>query len=204
MVGIIDYGAGNLGSIQNMLKKIGERACCIRQPQELAGVDKLILPGVGAFDFGMSQLRESGMEEALRTEILLKKKPLLGICLGMQMLGKGSAEGNLPGLGYLDFHCEKFPTGNPDLRVPHMGWDRVTLHDLSSPLTKALPEKPRFYFVHSYYAICRHPEDVLLSCDYGVNFAAAVHRENVWGTQFHPEKSHQFGMALLRNFVKEC
>ncbi len=204
MVGIIDYGAGNLGSIQNMLKKIGESSCRICQPQELAKADRLILPGVGAFDFGMSQLRESGMQEALRTEILVKKKPLLGICLGMQMLGMGSTEGKLPGLGYLDFHCERFPAGNPNLRVPHMGWDRVKLHDLENPLTKNLPEKPRFYFVHSYYAICQQPEDVLLTCNYGVEFAAAVHRENVWGTQFHPEKSHQFGMALLRSFVKEC
>lgn len=204
MIGIIDYGAGNLGSIQNMLKKIGEKSVCISRPQEFTQVDRLILPGVGAFDFGMSRLRESGLQEALDQMVQVEKKPLLGICLGMQMLGMSSEEGNLQGLGYLNFRCHRFPSDSPELRVPHMGWDRVTLCDSSDPLAKALPDKPRFYFVHSYYATCQEPQDTLMTCDYGVEFVAAVHRENVWGTQFHPEKSHQFGMALLRSFAKEC
>lgn len=144
------------------------------------------------------------MQQALIHAVRTDRKPLLGICLGMQMLGTGSAEGELPGLGFLDFRCERFSDGDPDLRVPHMGWDRVTLCDPCDPLAAVLPDKPRFYFVHSYYAVCREASDVLMTCDYGVEFAAAVHRDNVWGTQFHPEKSHQFGMALLRSFVKEC
>lgn len=204
MVGIIDYGAGNLGSIQNMLKKIGEPSVCISRPAELAQADRLILPGVGAFDFGMSQLRDSGLVDALTVAVQEKQTPLLGICLGMQMLGTGSAEGVLPGLGFLDFRCEKFSPDDTSLLVPHMGWDRVELRNPDDPLAKALPDKPRFYFVHSYYAVCREASDVLMTCDYGVEFAAAVHRGNVWGTQFHPEKSHQFGMALLRSFVEEC
>ena len=203
MIGILNYGIGNIGSIKNMLSKIGEKnVILIDDADDFKKADKLILPGVGAFDKGMHLLNESGLRDTLDFQVLDEHKPILGICLGMQMLGKQSEEGTEPGLGYIDFECRKFEFSNNELKVPHMGWDYV-VPEKDSPLIHNLGEKTRFYFVHSYYAVCDNEEDMLLSCDYGLKFTASVQHNNVYGTQFHPEKSHVFGMKLFENFAKE-
>ena len=196
MTGVLDYGIGNIGSILNMIKKVGAQGAAVRTAEELSRCDRLILPGVGRFDAGMALLCQSGMRRALDRAVA-QGVPLLGICLGMQMLGRRSEEGPGEGLGYLPFDLKRFRLQDqPELKVPHMGWDYVTV--------ERPQEEPRFYFVHSYHAVCDDPADVLMTCDYGYPFPAAVGRGNVWGTQFHPEKSHRFGMCLIRNFVKEA
>lgn len=203
MVGIINYGLGNLGSIQNMLKVIDEKSIISSDATELQKCDRYILPGVGAFDAGMSKLTESGLVDFIKSEVNDKKKPLLGICLGMQLLGRKSEEGTLPGLGLIPFDNIRFRLADTDLKVPHMGWDIVDFKK-ENPLIRNLEGTQRYYFVHSYHAKCDNEENVLMTCDYGYEFAAAVVKDNIMGVQFHPEKSHDFGMALLRNFVKEC
>ena len=203
MVGIINYGLGNLGSIQNMLKVIGEKSIISADPDALETCDRYILPGVGAFDAGMTRLCESGLDSFIKNKAVEERKPILGICLGMQLLGRRSEEGQMPGLGLIPFDNIRFRLENSNLRVPHMGWDIVEFRQ-SNPLLKNLEGTQRYYFVHSYHALCDNEENVLMTCDYGYEFAAAVVKDNIMGVQFHPEKSHDFGMALLNNFVKEC
>jgi imidazole glycerol-phosphate synthase subunit HisH len=204
MIAIIDYGLGNLGSIQNMFKKVG----CIdviitNNPDEIAMADKLLLPGVGAFDNGMQKINASGLLETLNHQALVVKKPILGICLGMQLLTNGSEEGVLKGLGWIDADTRKFNFGenSEKLKIPHMGWNEVTPKKTHA-LTNNLPEHSRFYFVHSYFVKCHQPDQELMSCHYGVDFTCSVQHENIMGVQFHPEKSHKFGMQLLKNFVE--
>lgn len=203
MVGIVNYGLGNLGSIQNMLKAIGEKSIISFDIKELRKCDRFILPGVGAFDSGMNKLNESRLVEFIKDIALNEQKPILGICLGMQLLGRSSEEGTLPGLGLIPFDNIRFRLDDTDLKVPHMGWDVVTFKQ-DNPLMKNLEGTQRYYFVHSYHAKCDSAENVLMTCDYGYEFSAAVVKDNIMGVQFHPEKSHDFGMAILRNFVKEC
>lgn len=201
MIAILDYGIGNIGSIKNMLLKAGAEEIEFADNAEiLKRADQIILPGVGAYDTGMKLLNSSGMREELDRQVLSNKKPILGICLGMQMLGKSSEEGVLDGLGYLDFVCKKFKADNKIVKIPHMGWDYVVMNQ-KHRIISGMEKDTRFYFVHSYYATCANNNDVLLWCDYGIRFAAAVGRENVLGTQFHPEKSHIFGLYLMKNFV---
>lgn len=203
MVGIIDYGLGNLGSIQNMIKAIGEKSVISSMPEELDKCDRYILPGVGAFDAGMSKLNESGLVDYIKSKATNEKRPILGICLGMQLLGRRSEEGNLPGLGLIPFDNIRFRLDDTDLKIPHMGWDIVDIKQDNTLIT-GLTGTQRYYFVHSYHAKCDSKENVLMTCDYGYEFAASVVKGNIMGVQFHPEKSHDFGMALLRNFTKEC
>lgn len=203
MVGIIDYGLGNLGSIQNMLKVIGEKSIISSNPTDLDRCDKYILPGVGAFDAGMKRIRDLNLEAYIKKVALEEKKPILGICLGMQLLGRKSEEGQMSGLGLISFDNIRFKLEETDLKVPHMGWDVVDFC-MEAPLVKGLTGQQRYYFVHSYHAKCDLNENVLMTCDYGYEFAASVIKDNIMGVQFHPEKSHDFGMALLANFVKEC
>lgn len=204
MIVILDMG--NVGSIANMLKKIGERAVISNDDAVIRDADRMILPGVGAFDRGMERLAEAGLADAVRRHAVVRGRPLLGICLGMQLLGLDSEEGVLPGLGLIPFHTRRFRIDESatGLKVPHMGWDRVSFARPESPLLYGLSEPQRYYFVHSYHAVCDDPGHVLLRCDYGYPFTAAVNRDNIYGVQFHPEKSHQFGMALLRNFAGRC
>lgn len=202
MIGIINYELGNLGSIQNMLKVIGEKSIISSEAKELQKCGKLILPGVGAFDAGMSKLNESGLTSFIKEAALVEKKPILGICLGMQLLGRKSEEGVLPGLELIPFDNIKFRLDHARLKIPHMGWDIVEMKK-NIPLIKGLNGIQRYYFVHSYHAECDREENVFMTCDYGYEFAAAVSKDNIMGVQFHPEKSHDFGMALLKNFVKE-
>lgn len=203
MIGIIDYGLGNLGSIQNMLKVIGVKSVISSDINSLEKCDKYILPGVGAFDAGMSQLTEKGLVNFIKKIAKIDKKPILGICLGMQLLGRRSDEGKLEGLGLIPFETVRFQLENTNLKIPHMGWDVVDFKK-NNPLVKNLKGKQRYYFVHSFHAKCDFEENILMTCDYGYEFAAAVCKNNVMGVQFHPEKSHDFGMALLKNFVEEC
>ena len=203
MVGIIDYGLGNLGSIQNMLKVIGEKSVITFDTDKLDKCERLILPGVGAFDAGMGKLNENGLAQFVKQKALVDKKPILGICLGMQLLGRKSEEGELPGLGLIPFDNIKFRLDDTDLKVPHMGWDIVDFKQ-DNRLIKNLKGTQRYYFVHSYHAKCDSEENVLMTCDYGSEFTASVVKDNILGVQFHPEKSHNFGMALLENFVKGC
>lgn len=198
---VVDYGMGNVGSILNMLKKIGHPAksgCC---PDDLVGASRLILPGVGTFDQGMSQIQARGLRSVLDQLVLQEAVPVLGICLGMQLLGQSSEEGTLPGLGWLKARTRRFqldPAGN--LKIPHMGWN-LTRPVPGAHLFAGYDEIPRFYFVHSYHVVCENQCDVQATTRHGYDFTAAVGARNILGVQFHPEKSHRFGMKLLRNFL---
>lgn len=200
MISVLNYGVSNVGSMLNMFKKLGVPAQVISSPSEVACAEKIIMPGVGAFDHGMSALQEKGLVEAIRMRVAVGV-PILGVCLGMQLLGTGSEEGAMEGLGFIDACCVRFRSeDDPPLRVPHMGWNELEIKR-GTPLTEGL-EHPRFYFVHSYHMSCCRREDVVATATYGGEFTALVQRDNVWGVQFHPEKSHRFGMALLNNFAR--
>lgn len=200
MIAILDYGLGNLGSIANMLKVIGEKSSITNKVEEINDADGIILPGVGAFDAGMQKLNDSGLTQIIN-ECAENGTPILGICLGMQLLGRRSEEGTIPGLGLIPFECKKFNfSDDTTLKIPHMGWDIVDIKQ-RSPLVNNLEGIQRYYFVHSYHAVCDRKENILMTCDYGYEFAASVVKDNIIGVQFHPEKSHDFGLALLTNFV---
>lgn len=203
MVTIVNYGVGNLGSIQNMLKRIGATSRISSVASEILDSDKLILPGVGAFDTCAQKLTESGLIGALNKKVIEQGTPVLGVCVGLQLLTNGSEEGKLPGLGWVKGRIVKFKPElfSNDLKVPHMGWSEVLLKK-ESKLFAGMFEEPRFYFVHSYHPEVEDPTDVLLTANYGYEFVAGVERANISGVQFHPEKSHKFGMKLLENFVK--
>lgn len=203
MLTIVDYGVGNLASIKNMLKKIGADAQISSDPSVISAAEKLILPGVGAFDTCAQKLQESGLTGLLNQKALVEKTPVLGICVGMQLLMSGSEEGILPGLGWINgkiirFRQDQLPS---ELKIPHMGWTDV-FPNKSSRLFDNMYEDPRFYFVHSYHPAADNDSDVLVYAQYGYKFAAGLEHENIMGVQFHPEKSHKFGMKLLDNFVK--
>jgi glutamine amidotransferase len=201
VIAIIDYGLGNLGSVANMLKKIGAPAMITAAPEELRKASGLILPGVGHFDEGMRKLREKALREVVAELVVDGKKPILGICLGMQLLARGSEEGVEPGLGWIPADVKRFEFGAGErLSIPHMGWNEVDIVD--ADLFRGVPSIPaRFYFVHSYHVVCDDPGRVAAWSTYGYRFAAAIRFGNVFGAQFHPEKSHKFGMAVLKNFV---
>ncbi len=202
MIAILDYGLGNLGSISNMLKVIGEKSKITSDKNIIKTADGIILPGVGAFDAGMSRLDETGLTEIIKAEAQ-DGVPILGICLGMQLLGRCSEEGSLSGLSLIPFECKRFRFNDNALKIPHMGWDTVDFKK-QHPILQGLAGQQRYYFVHSYHAVCDESADVLMTCDYGYEFAAAVVKDNVIGMQFHPEKSHDFGLAIFSNFVKIC
>ena len=202
MIVIIDYGLGNLGSILNMLKKIQAPAIISQNPDEILKADKLILPGVGSFDNGMKNISELGLRDALDLRVIKEKIPILGICLGLQLFTAASEEGKLAGLGWLKartirFRVESSPN---NMRVPHMGWNSVNKAK-DSVMLNGFTDDWRFYFVHSYHVVVDDENDALLETHYGYNFVSAVEKDNIFGVQFHPEKSHRFGMQLLKNFA---
>lgn len=200
MLTIVDYGLGNLLSVKNMLKKIGINSKISNSINDINQAEKLILPGVGAFDNGMQRIRERGLESVLTKRVMNDKIPIFGICLGMQLLGKRSEEGNEAGLGWIDAETVKFQFTDNVLKVPHMGWDYIKVKTVN-PLI-SINEKQRFYFVHSYHVKCNNTQDVMATCHYGIEFTSMINRGNIFGAQFHPEKSLSFGMELLQNFVK--
>lgn len=199
MITIVDYGMGNLGSISNILRYVGEQARVTSDPEAIRQAEKLILPGVGAFDAAMARINDGPIRAALDESVVERKVPVLGICLGMQLLTRGSEEGSTPGLGWIDAETVRFPA-QPGLKVPHMGWNTVEPTG-ENPLTRSLPEGSRFYFVHSYYVRTRDPAHAMLKAFHGVSFDAGICRDHIFGVQFHPEKSHKFGMNLLRSFA---
>lgn len=201
MITIVDYGMGNFGSVQNMLKRIGVASRITRDAEIIDEAKKLILPGVGAFDTAMGKISAGQLREVLDRKALIEKVPILGICLGMQLLTNRSEEGEKPGLGWIDAETYKFDFPNGSiLKVPHMGWNLV--HPMSENLlTHDLPPEPRFYFVHSYYVKASNQANVLATTHHGIDFHSIIQKDNIYGAQFHPEKSHRFGMKLLENFA---
>lgn len=201
MIHIIDYGLGNAQAFSNMFKRLGYESVRAKSVNDLQNVEKIILPGVGAFDHAMTLLNKSGMREAIDHLVLVNKCPVLGICVGMQMLASNSEEGNLKGLNWIPGTVNSFKTqiSNSDLPLPHMGWnDAIPSQD--SPLFKGL-DTWRFYFLHSYYFNCDNPVNMIAKTEYGIDFTCAVSHENIYGVQFHPEKSHHWGAELLKNFA---
>jgi glutamine amidotransferase len=203
MIGIINYGSGNVQAIANIYNRTNIIYKIIHKPEELNDVDKLILPGVGAFDETMRVLNSSGLKEKLDEEVLINKKPVLGICVGMQILSDGSEEGDLQGLGWIKGYVKKFDILKVREKpfIPHMGWNNVDpkiQHDLFNNVENELG----FYFVHSYYFEVLNDNNILATTDYGDKFTSAVFNENIYGVQFHPEKSHSNGIQLLSNFSR--
>jgi glutamine amidotransferase len=196
---IIDYGMGNIGSLRNMFRRIGVETDVAGDAASIARAKKLLLPGVGAFDAAMTRITQAGLADTLRKRAIDDGVPMLGICLGMQLLTDGSEEGVLPGLGLIPARARLLPNEG-GLKVPHMGWN-VVEKATPSPLTDAMRGETRFYFVHSYAVTVADERHSILKAEYGVRFDAAIQRGNVFGAQFHPEKSHRFGMALLKAFA---
>lgn len=203
MITIVDYGLGNIGAFLNMYKRINVPAKAARTAVELADAMRIVLPGVGAFDHAMDLLDASGMRPLLEEKVVDHKVPVVGVCVGMQILADSSEEGAGRGLGWVPGivrHFRSMPTPD-DLPLPHMGWNDV--HPAADDgLFKGLERDARFYFLHSFYYECADPADRAATASYGAPFACAVRRDNVWGVQFHPEKSHHFGAMLLKNFAE--
>jgi len=206
MIKVLDYGMGNTASMLNMIRKAGGQAELCSNPEDLNNASAIILPGVGAFDNGMDKLEKSGLLDVLRHKVLEDKVPFLGVCLGMQLLFEKSEEGQQPGLGWLKGNVTRFDFSglhlDRSLKIPHMGWNVVHPHTYEN-LYAGLEEEARYYFVHSYHVNCINSADVLATTNYGYEFACSVRHENIWGAQFHPEKSHRFGVQFFKNFLKE-
>ena len=202
MISIIDYGLGNLKALANIYKRLNINVEFIKTDEQLKSAKKIILPGVGAFDHAMDQLNRSGMREKLDELVLVKKVPVLGICVGMQMLANRSDEGKLKGLSWIDADIIKFDLNliNQKPQLPHMGWNDVNPIG-NNPLFHKLGTNSIFYFLHSYYFSCNNPNNEIAKSEYGLDFTCAVNDNNIFGVQFHPEKSHQYGIQLLKNFA---
>jgi glutamine amidotransferase len=199
---VVDYGMGNVGSIVNMGRAAGHDLLVSSDAAQLAKASKLILPGVGSFDTAMMLLNKHGISEALNHAVLERRVPILGVCLGMQLFAQCSEEGESPGLGWIAADTVRFRVSesHPTLKVPHMGWNQLC-QTRPDPLLHDLPAESRFYFVHSYHLTCDDPADVLAHTMHGISFCSMVRHDNIWGVQFHPEKSHRFGLKLLSNFL---
>jgi len=203
MITIIDYGVGNINAFVNVYKRVDIPVKIAKNQDDLEGAEKLILPGVGHFDHAMTQLNNSGMRDKLDELVLINKIPVIGICVGMQMMANSSDEGSMEGLKWIDATVKKFDESkiNQVTRLPHMGWNDVKpVKDID--LFKGLEDNSIFYFLHTYYFHCNNKEDIMAVTEYGGEFASAAHHENKYGIQFHPEKSHHYGEILLHNFAK--
>lgn len=203
MITIIDYGSGNINAIGNIYTNLKVPFKIAKTPEEAAGAEKLFLPGVGAFDETISKLDETGFRQVLDTEVLVNKVPILGICVGMQILAESSEEGKLPGLGYIKGKVKKIDETSliTKPKLPHLGWNSITL-TRPNVLFENIDPETGFYFLHTYYFDCYDPDDIIAITLYGNKFASAVNRDNIFGVQFHPEKSHGNGIRLLHNFAK--
>jgi len=202
MIVIVNYGLGNLASIYNMLKKIGIESIISSNLDDIINADKLILPGVGSFNTGMKNLKEYGFIETLNQKVLEDSTPVLGICLGMQLFTQKGEEGGAEGLGWIDGDSVKFdiPENSDNLKIPHMKWNTVEIQG-NSKLFKDPKKERKYYFAHSYHIRCKNKDDIVCMSNYGYDFAAAIEKKNIFGTQFHPEKSHKYGMEILSNFA---
>ena len=198
MIAILDYGVGNLKSIYNMFKKIGIESIITSDIETIKKADKYLLPGVGSFDYGINNLKNTIFFATLEKEVLENKKPILGICLGMQLLTNSSEEGKEKGLGWIDADTIKFNLEDKSIVIPHMGWNRTKPTNTNN-IFKGLDEN-RFYFVHSYHVTCNNNKNILATTNYGSEFISSIYKDNIYGVQFHPEKSHKFGMQLFKNF----
>jgi glutamine amidotransferase len=204
MITIIDYGMGNLGSIKNMLNRLGFEAEITSDLNAIRHAEKLILPGVGAFDNAMTKLEKLGFIPVLNEKALKEQVPFIGICLGMQLLTNKSEEGQLNGLGWIDAETLRFQfSPEKKLRIPHMGWNTITIQQ-DTCLFQGMYEEPQFYFVHSYYVKCKSPSVVLATTHYGIDFTSGIVQDNIYGLQFHPEKSHKYGKLVFKNFAELC
>ena len=201
-VTIVDYGTGNINSVKKCLDRIGISSIVSSDIKEIITADKIVLPGVGHFKKAMSNLRELNLLDALNHAVLIDLKPVLGICLGMELMGRESEEGNAKGLGWFDAKIVRFrPSETNKYKVPHTGWNQIRIRK-NSPLMKNVPELSEFYFVHSYHLKIEDESDLLNETEYEIVFPSAVEKGNIFGVQYHPEKSHDVGIQLLRNFIK--
>lgn len=204
MISILDYGVGNVRAFKNIYRRLGVPCRLVTNADELSSASKLILPGVGAFDWALTRLHESGMTKKLNYLVLEKKIPVLGVCVGMQMMANESEEGTLPGLGWIAAKVERFHDGmfNQQTHLPHMGWNHVVIYDDDKLFRNIV--SPKYYFLHSYYLKASDTASVIGSSIYGIEFASAIAKDNIYATQFHPEKSHDWGVKLLQNFASYC
>ncbi len=202
MITIIDYGLGNLSSIKKMVKKVGGTSIITSDLDQIKNANKLLLPGVGSFDKGIENLNKVGFVEVLGEKVLEEKTPILGICLGMQLLTNHSEEGNVDGLGWIDAKTVRFDRSKIDasLKVPHMGWTDIRVKS-TDRLFAGDKSDVRYYFVHSYHVVCNDEKDIMCTANYGYEYTCGIRKGNIMGVQFHPEKSHRLGMQLMRNFV---
>ncbi|MEP7377727.1 MAG: imidazole glycerol phosphate synthase subunit HisH [Chitinophagaceae bacterium] len=202
MIAIVNYGSGNIRAIANIYERLTLPHKIVSQPGELIGSEKIILPGVGAFDETISLLSHSGFRTVLDNEVLINKTPVLGICVGMQILGEQSEEGSLPGLGWIKGTVRKIDTNRIQSKpkIPHLGWNSIKALKANG-MFNDVDEEQGFYFMHSFYFECNDENDVMSSTFYGTDFASAVNHQNIYGVQFHPEKSHENGITLLKNFA---
>jgi imidazole glycerol-phosphate synthase subunit HisH len=200
MIAVINYGMGNLRSVQKAFERIGSPIQITSSIPEIMKAEKLVLPGVGHFANGMKNLRDMGLQDALNEKVISQKVPILGICLGMQLFTGFSEEGNVAGLGWIKATTRKFVFTDGSLKIPHMGWNTVIPVKDSFLLTGCSPED-HYYFVHSYYVDCENQSDIMLKTHYGITFTSSFQSGNIFGTQFHPEKSHRPGLNLLKNFI---
>jgi imidazole glycerol-phosphate synthase subunit HisH len=199
---IVDYGMGNLNSVKKTFERLKVNAVISSHPEDIKDSDKLVLPGVGHFGKAMSNLRELDLLDCLNEAVLVNKKPILGICLGMQLLAKKSEEGNADGLSWIDSEVTKFKVSDKlKYKVPHMGWNRISIKK-DSLLMKDIPDFSEFYFVHSYYIKLNDESDLLNETEYEYLFTSAVEKDNIFGVQYHPEKSHDSGVQIIKNFIK--
>lgn len=203
MIAIVDYDTGNVGSVLNMLKKVGAKAVISRDPAVLRDADKLVLPGVGAFDEAINNLHKFQLFDLLNELVLEQKRPILGVCLGAQLMASDSEEGVKKGFGWFDAQIVRFrPVDGRALRIPHMGWNIVNQEADGGGIFKDVASPMRFYFVHSYHMVVNNKKDILSTTVYGKKFTSSMARENILSMQFHPEKSHKFGLQVYRNFVE--
>ena len=202
MISIVDYGAGNIASISRLISYLGSTSKSSSNPEEILSAKKIILPGVGHFDHGMNSIKSLGLDKVLHQKIIDEGIPVLGICLGMQLLCQYSEEGNEKGIGFINAKVKRFRfSQNQKFKVPHMGWN-VVYATKDNPLIPPVNEEQRFYFVHSYHVVLEDPEITIGTANYGYEFCAAFQKDNIFGVQFHPEKSHRFGMMLIKRFLE--
>ena len=204
MIVIVDYNMGNIGSVTNIIKKVGYTSVISADVDVISQAEKIILPGVGSFDKAMQNLKDLNLIDVLNEKALVQHTPFLGICLGMQLLTKFSEEGNVNGLGWINATTKRFKLNNfPELKIPQMGWNEVEITNKHA-ICENLYDYARFYFVHSYHVVCEEEKNVLMKTKFGNEFASGIINNNILGVQFHPEKSHKFGMQLIKNFIEKC